>query len=70
MIPDGRDIIKPEVFFMAGDDETRFISQVQPQPVDPEINFKELKNAVKKKAEVNFQFNSLGGPLDPDFTNQ
>ncbi|MCL6478284.1 MAG: hypothetical protein K6T65_07685 [Peptococcaceae bacterium] len=55
---------------MAGDDDTRFISQVQPQPMSPEINFKEPKNAVKRKAEVNFQFNSLGGPLDPDFTNQ
>lgn len=53
--------------FMSGDDGTRFISQIQPQPDDRGTGFKELKNAVKKKADAGYQFNPLGGPLDHHF---
>ena len=70
MIPAPGGIIYPEVCFMSGDDKTEFTSQVQLQPVEAETGFGELKNVIKKKAESNFQLNSLGGPLESDFTSR
>lgn len=55
---------------MIGDNKPEFTSSVELQPVEAEIGFGELKNVIKKKAEPNFQLNSLGGPLESDFTDR
>lgn len=70
MIPAPGGIINPEVCFMIGNDNTKFTSSVQLQPVEDETGQVELKNVIKKKAEPNFQLNSLGGPLESDFTDR
>lgn len=48
-------------------EENRAISRIQPQPVNQEQNFREMKNAVIRKEETDFQYNPLGGPLNQDF---
>lgn len=51
-------------------DRQEFISQVHLQPIDSEKNSGEKGKVAGRKARPGFQLNSLGGPLEGEFTDK
>jgi len=46
------------------------ISRVSPSPVDNGVKQREKEILPNKNAAINFQLNSLGGPLEEDFSKE
>lgn len=55
---------------MAGDDRPEFLSQVHLQAMDSEKNTGEKGKPAAVKSKAAFQLNSLGGPLEGEFTDK